>query len=89
MPSKYDWASCIAGDLNDIERACWTYNLEVLAITTRHVLAEVSPQPLSRDPFDRLLLAQASAEGMRLVTLDRALGATLSGHPLVWGPTTP
>ena len=28
-----------------------------------------------RDPFDRMLVAQAKVEGMRLLTADRALAA--------------
>ena len=35
--------------------------------------ATVEPEPLTRDPFDRLLLAQCQIEGLRLVTIDRAL----------------
>jgi len=30
---------------------------------------------LNRDPFDRILIAQASVEGLRLVTADRQLAA--------------
>jgi PIN domain nuclease of toxin-antitoxin system len=44
-------------------------------IGERHVLAELQDQPETRDPFDRLLLAQCQIEGLRLVTLDRALVA--------------
>ncbi|MBT9289025.1 type II toxin-antitoxin system VapC family toxin [Prosthecodimorpha staleyi] len=52
----------------------------LLPITARHVMAEVDPWPPTRDPFDRLLLAQAQVEGLRLMTLDRAL----VDHPLAW-----
>lgn len=55
-------------------------DISLLIIDDRHVLAEVFPEPDTRDPFDRLLLAQCKVEDMRLVTLDRALAA----HPLVW-----
>jgi PIN domain nuclease of toxin-antitoxin system len=53
---------------------------DLLLIDERHVVANVSPEPNTRDPFDRLLLAQCEVEGMRLVTRDRALAA----HPLAW-----
>ena len=33
---------------------------------------------MTRDPFDRMLLAQCQVEGLRLLTIDRALVA----HPL-------
>jgi PIN domain nuclease of toxin-antitoxin system len=41
-----------------------------LAITGEHALALENLPPLHKDPFDRLLLAQASAEGMMLLTAD-------------------
>jgi PIN domain nuclease of toxin-antitoxin system len=55
--------------------------MQVLTVNEHHVLAEVAPEPLTRDPFDRLLLAQCQVEGLKLVTADRAL----AGHPLVHG----
>jgi PIN domain nuclease of toxin-antitoxin system len=54
--------------------------LALLTIKADHVLAIALPEPPTRDPFDRLLLAQCSVEGLQLVTLDRALAS----HPLVW-----
>ena len=54
--------------------------LELIAIDHRHVLADVQPDPPTRDPFDKLLLAQCQVESLRLMTLDRALLM----HPLVW-----
>lgn len=52
----------------------------VLPISIQHAMVEVDPWPPTRDPFDRLLLAQAQVEGLRLMTLDRAL----VDHPLAW-----
>jgi PIN domain nuclease of toxin-antitoxin system len=54
--------------------------VELLAIKPEHVTATLQPNVSTRDPFDRLLLAQAQIEDMRLVTADRAL----AGHPAVW-----
>jgi PIN domain nuclease of toxin-antitoxin system len=51
---------------------------DLIAITARHVLAQADPEPPTRDPFDRLLLSQCQTEGLRLMTIDRAL----VGHPL-------
>jgi PIN domain nuclease of toxin-antitoxin system len=48
-------------------------NIELLPISARHVLVAVEPEPLTRDPFDRLLLAQCQIEDLRLITLDRAI----------------
>jgi PIN domain nuclease of toxin-antitoxin system len=47
--------------------------IELISINERHVLATANPEPATRDPFDRLLLAQCSVEDLRLVTVDRAL----------------
>jgi PIN domain nuclease of toxin-antitoxin system len=52
--------------------------IELIAISADHVLVTVDPAPATRDPFDRLLLAQCQIEDLRLVTLDRALVT----HPL-------
>ncbi|HZZ60252.1 MAG TPA: type II toxin-antitoxin system VapC family toxin [Roseiarcus sp.] len=52
--------------------------VRIVAIDERHALAEVEPEPTTRDPFDRMLLAQCQVEGLKLVTIDRALVS----HPL-------
>lgn len=39
-------------------------------ITSEHAVAVASLPPLHRDPFDRLLVAQATLEGITLVTAD-------------------
>lgn len=48
---------------------------EELTVDGRHVLILSALPCLHRDPFDRMLLAQATAEGMRLLTADRRLAA--------------
>ncbi len=45
-----------------------------LPITAEHALKVVSLPLLHKDPFDRLLLAQARTEGMMLLTVDAAVG---------------
>lgn len=52
----------------------------LLSVTPKHALADLTDAPATRDPFDRLLLAQCQVENMRLVTVDRSL----TGHPLAW-----
>ena len=44
-----------------------------LAVTGEHAVAVGSLPPLHKDPFDRLLLAQALAEGITLLTADAQL----------------
>lgn len=45
-----------------------------LAIRGEHALAVDSLQPIHKDPFDRLLLAQAQVESVTLLTADPLLG---------------
>jgi PIN domain nuclease of toxin-antitoxin system len=52
--------------------------IAIIAINERHALASVEPESTTSDPFDRMLLAQCQVEGLRLVTVDRALVS----HPL-------
>lgn len=44
-----------------------------LPVEAHHVLAVGQLPPLHRDPFDRLLLAQAQADGLLLITVDQQL----------------
>ena len=46
-----------------------------LPVQAQHVFAVADLPPLHRDPFDRLLLAQAKAEGLLLITADQQLAA--------------
>jgi PIN domain nuclease of toxin-antitoxin system len=52
----------------------------ILMLTSEHAVAEALPEPPTRDPFDRLLLAQAQIEGMCFVTADRKL----TDHPVTF-----
>ena len=46
-----------------------------LPITSAHALAVSRLSELHRDPFDRILAAQANEEGIELLTADQALSA--------------
>ena len=41
-----------------------------LPISSDHVVATESLPPIHRDPFDRILVAQATVEGITLLTID-------------------
>jgi PIN domain nuclease of toxin-antitoxin system len=41
-----------------------------LPISTDHVVATESLPPIHKDPFDRVLVAQATVEGITLLTID-------------------
>lgn len=72
-------------DLAELPHICESYDLAIVHILPSHVIADVQPEPTTRDPFDRLLLCQCAVEGLRLVTLDRAL----IEHPLAIGSSEP
>ena len=55
---------------------------EDLAVTSAHAAAVASLPPIHKDPFDRLLIAQAIVEGIFLLTAD----ATILRYP---GPIRP
>ena len=47
------------------------FSLEVLPLQLHHVAALDELPPLHKDPFDRILVAQARCEGLPLLTRDR------------------
>lgn len=53
-----------------------------LAVTHAHALAAGELPPHHRDPFDRLLIAQARLEGMTVLTADRVFARY--GVPVIW-----
>jgi PIN domain nuclease of toxin-antitoxin system len=65
----------LSGDLELLPDIVTSSGLELISINEHHVIATVQPEPMTRDPFDRLLLAQCCVEELRLVTVDRALVA--------------
>jgi PIN domain nuclease of toxin-antitoxin system len=56
--------------LADIVAQQQTNGLQVLQVTLPHTLAVESLPPVHKDPFDRLLIAQANVEGAELVSAD-------------------
>jgi PIN domain nuclease of toxin-antitoxin system len=60
-------------------RLWWMDALEQLAATPlvlqpRHIAGVCGLPPIHKDPFDRVLIAQAMAEGLTLVSRDGAVG---------------
>ncbi|RXT23711.1 twitching motility protein PilT [Rhizobium leguminosarum] len=64
--------------LEDVARSLEEIGLILLRIEIQHVITAADPEPETRDPFDRLLLAQCKVEGLQLATVDRLL----VDHPL-------
>ena len=61
-----------------IKTFCQNAGIAILDIIAEHATDRSFDEPLTRDPFDRMLLAQCRVEGMKLVTVDRLL----TNHPL-------
>lgn len=53
---------------------------KLLPMTIDHALEVAHPEPATKDPFDRLLLAVCACDGLKLVTTD----TKLAGHRLVY-----
>lgn len=68
--------------VDHFEQHIMAERFRILPITLAHVrLAGLMPTP-HRDPFDRLLAAQAQIEGLTLVTADARLASL--GVPVLW-----
>ncbi|MCB7135145.1 type II toxin-antitoxin system VapC family toxin [Cellulosimicrobium marinum] len=61
-------------DAGVFRRALLRAGFVELAVTGAHAAAVALLPPVHRDPFDRLLVAQAATEGITLVTHDEVVG---------------
>ena len=61
-----------------IWKAARETGLEELAVTAEHAVGVDTLPWLNRDPFDRLLVAQARADGMQLLSMDPDIKAYFS-----------
>ena len=57
-------------DPREIRRLLIENGYEELTLQSRHVVAVDSMVPIHKDPFDRILIAQAMVEGITLLTAD-------------------
>ncbi len=64
-------AACRLDAPDDILEALEQSDFETLPITAAHALAAGRLAPHHADPFDRMLIAQAQAEKLTLITVDR------------------
>lgn len=61
-------------DAEVLHRELLEHDYTELPINSAHALAVQDLPPIHKDPFDRLLVAQANVEGFILLTADAALG---------------
>jgi len=57
-------------DARLLRRGLLDNGYDELAITSEHAVAIANLPPIHKDPFDRLLVAQSSVEGILLLTAD-------------------
>ena len=68
-----------------IEVYCDGAAIQILPISLEHAVAQLSPEPQTRDPFDRMLIWQAVATGHVLVSCDRKIETdALPGLKVLW-----
>ncbi|MDA3934758.1 MAG: type II toxin-antitoxin system VapC family toxin [Gammaproteobacteria bacterium] len=60
-------------DPHVFRRALLSNGYAELAITSQHAIATTHLPPIHKDPFDRLLVAQAESEGILLLTADEVV----------------
>ena len=60
-------------DVAELRTGLMTFGYEEITVTADHILEVNKLDGLHNDPFDRLLLAQARVESLRLLTADKAL----------------
>ncbi len=60
-------------DVSSLRRSLFDNEYAELPMTGAHAVALGSLPPLHRDPFDRMLVAQAIVEGLTLVTSDSSV----------------
>ena len=72
----------IEGRLEGFRRSVRQMNGTELAIRAEHALAAAALPEHHRDPFDRMLVAQARVDGLVLVTADELVMAY--GGDLIW-----
>jgi PIN domain nuclease of toxin-antitoxin system len=59
----------------DLPRRVEQFGFELLAVSAEHAWAVQALPPHHRDPFDRLLIAQAQTERLAILTSDPAFAA--------------
>lgn len=67
---------------DDLSRQLQREGIAVLAISLDHALAAASLSGPHRDPWDRIMMAQAQAEGLTVITIDRVFSQY--GVPVLW-----
>jgi PIN domain nuclease of toxin-antitoxin system len=65
----------LRADIDELHREIAHNQFIELPVTAQHAVTSSTLPPLHKDPFDRILVAQAISEPLRLLTADRRLGS--------------
>jgi len=63
----------LVADLEELKSALYSNNFTLLPVTVEHACSTATLPWYHKDPFDRMLVAQAITEPLRLLTVDRQL----------------
>lgn len=69
-------------DLEEVFELIEQSGFEILPITINHILSNANLEHYHHDPFDRLMIAQAKCENLKIVTKDQFFENY--NVPLVW-----
>lgn len=61
----------IESSVEDIEKICNERNINVIPVTSREIEQTKHLPDIHRDPFDRLIIAQAKSNGFVAITSDK------------------
>ncbi len=74
MTIKYSLGKLILPvPLSSMMEACGQFSITILPINTDHLTCLSTLPYIHRDPFDRMLIAQAIAEGLTIITADHMI----------------
>jgi len=60
----------ISGDLSELTHQLWENKIEILPVVFEHILETMDLEDNHRDPFDRIIIAQAKFEKFTIITKD-------------------
>lgn len=62
-------------DVEELRSSIALSGINEIPVTSEHVLGLLDLEPIHKDPFDRLIVAVAKTEPMKLMTADRKVAA--------------
>lgn len=60
----------LSGDLSELTHHLWENKIEILPVVFEHILETMDLEDYHRDPFDRIIIAQAKFEKFTIISKD-------------------